>query len=201
MGLALRIVEIACSHWVIDQIIFFKQGAVQTRAKFEALLSQLNGRLHEGGPRQSAMFFVRHFKHREGARNAYRQATDNTFNERKRFAIGIQKKLICCGRGRNFAAVIGFYFFAIVVEDKCATPNATRLGFNQSENHLNRNGRIDGRTASSEHLIASIGGQRVCCCNGKSLRGPARLFLIVHRIIGLIWRGVIECVLLQCTRT
>ena len=62
---------------------------MQMRAELEALLGQLNGRLHQGGPWQFAMLFVSHFKHREGARNADRQATDNAVNEGQWFALSI----------------------------------------------------------------------------------------------------------------
>ena len=44
-----------------------------------------------------------------------------------------------------------------MVQDKCATPNATRLRLHQSQNHLNRNGRIDGRATSlQQELPATI---------------------------------------------
>ena len=58
MWLALGIIKVAGRDGVIDQIIFGQQGLVQSGADFEALVRQLNGRLHEGGPGQLAMFFV-----------------------------------------------------------------------------------------------------------------------------------------------
>lgn len=67
-----------------------------------------------------------------------------------------------------------------------AAANAARLRLDQRQHHLHRNGRVDGRAARLEHLVARVGGQRVGRGHGKLLGGPTLVFGGARRALGLV---------------
>ena len=189
-GFAGGVVEVGGGHGVFGQEFVVGQQGVEPRADLEAALGQLDGGLEQLRPCQLAMLAVCQLQHAHRARNAHRAAAHDGVVEGQGLAVRADEELVGDGSGCCFAPVIGFHAGTRSMQQEGAAANAARLRLDQRQHHLHRNGRVDGRAARLEHLVARVGGQRVGRGHGKLFSGPARFFGGARRALGLAGHGV-----------
>ena len=175
-GLSLCIVEKAHSQWVFSQVLVGLQHGLQSRADLKPLFGQVNSLIKEPCPRQDPVLAVCSFEHAYRTRDADRSAAEHGIFKRQWFAIGAQEQLRVCACGRRFTPVVSGDFLAVKIHQKCAAPDATRLGLHKPQHHLHCNGRINRRTTCSQNLVPGLCGQRVGCRDRLACIGPTGFF-------------------------
>ncbi len=185
-GLARRIEEVGPRGRVLRQVFLVGEQAVEPGAHLEAALGQSDGGLEQLCPGQHSMLAVRHLQHAHGAGHADRAATDHAVVERHGLAVPAEEQVLAGGGRGGLAPVVRLHLAARGVQQEGAAADAAGLGFDQREHHLHRDGRIDGRPAGLEHLVARIGGQRIGRGDRELARGPSRLLRVPRRPLGLV---------------
>ena len=132
---------------------------------------------------------MRHLEHAHRAGRADRAATDHAVVKRHGLAVGTDEEVFVGRCRRGFAAIKGFDFASVGMQEKSAAANAARLRLDQRQHHLHGNGRINGRAAGLESLVARFGGQWVGRRNGEFGGRPAGLGGKTTRAFGLLHDG------------
>ena len=176
------------THGVVPAL----RTALQPLADRKTGFGQVDGRLEESRPGQSAILPMRHFEHAHGSGNADRPTTDHCLMEAHRLAIRPQEEILAHRCRRRLAAIESHRLPAIVVQQEGTAANPARLRFDETENHLRRDRGIDRGAASAQHRRARLARQRVRRRNRETLSPPAGLLNVPgdsFRLVNLRRRG------------
>ncbi len=104
--------------------------------------------------------------------------------------LAVTHEQVLIGRHRrDLAAVIGLDLAALCMQQEGTTTDAARLGLDQAQHQLHRNGCIDRRAPGLQHLVAGIGGQGVGSSYRVLLGGPAGFVGPAGAAFGLVRCG------------
>ena len=124
------------------------------------------------------MFVVHRFEQSQGPWHAYGKAAVDSFCERQRLAVVFQKQLGIRGSRGGFASVIGVYLLSIPYQCNGPTTNSTRLWFDQRQNQLHGNRRIDRRASGADDLVSDFNRDWMRCRNREGGGSPTGFWCV-----------------------
>ena len=132
----------------------------QARADGKALSRQSYCGLKEARPRQTAMLAMRQFQGAQDPGHAHRAAAHHAVTKRHGLAVA-QKELRGRSRRSGFTAIKSPHALAVKGHHDQTAADATGVRFDQGQDHLCSDGRIDRTAASAQNLARRLARQRV----------------------------------------
>lgn len=115
------------------------------------------------GPGELAALLMGKLQHRQQAGHTHRDAGGDGLAEAERLALGIEEHRRAGARRRRLATVVDRDGLraGIVMQQEAATADARGLRLDDTQDHLDGNRGIDGRTAAPQHVQSGLDRKRM----------------------------------------
>ena len=144
------------------------------------------------------MLAVGGFEHAHGTGHTHRATAQHRCVKGQGLAVFTHELRGAGGGWGGFASVKGLHALTVKVHQESATPNATGLGFYQSQHQLHRNRGVQRRAARAQDLQSRIGRQWVGRGHGLAGVRPAGFVGQAAGGFGLLGHAVAPAMARRC---